>query len=61
MQVRIEGATPRQDSRSDGAAARSRRPRNSIAPGEYERACLIAGAIIGVAFGLMFAIGIMAA
>lgn len=55
-----KGATLRQDDRS--IAAGNRRPRHSIAATRdaYDRACRIAGIIIGLCFGVMFALGIIA-
>lgn len=57
---RKEGAAHRQANRSRSIAAQGRRPNGIIASELYERTCRIAGWIIGLAFGIVFALGIIA-
>ena len=61
MNERRTGAANRQANRSASNAAYRRKPRPSIAAGgDYASTVHIAGWILGIAFAVMFAIGIIA-
>ena len=62
MKGRNEGTAHRQANRPNSTAALRRNHRESIAAArnEYERATRIAAIVLGIAFGIMFALGILA-
>ena len=60
VRTKKEGAANRQVTRSKGIAAHRRKPSQSIAASEYARWTQRAAWVIGLAFGLMLFLGILA-